>query len=135
MSSNAAAPLVGAECPFQVMGIVPTLDLAEVKRAYFAGLAKHPPHQDPEGFRRLRAAYEALTLRGGLALACARSPIDVGTWMTAWNDRFAAPLARAAEDANRSESAATQLAAFIETTSRLSFAEARRASAPPLPLL
>src|SRR5439155_9465721 len=48
------------ESPFQVLGIAPTLDLGAVKRAYFAALTRHPPHADPEGFRRLRAAYEPL---------------------------------------------------------------------------
>ncbi len=58
-----------AEDPFAVLGIAPTLDLGAVKRAYFAALPRHPPHADPAGFARLRAAYDALQSpeRAGLA--------------------------------------------------------------------
>ena len=52
--------------PFAVLGIAPTGVLADVKRAYFAVLQKHPPHADPDGFRRIRAAYELLMKPGVL---------------------------------------------------------------------
>jgi hypothetical protein len=35
-------------------------DAAVIKRAYRQALAKHPPDRDPEGFRRIRDAYELL---------------------------------------------------------------------------
>lgn len=67
-------PTTASLDPFAVLGLAPTLDAAMVKRAYFAALARHPPHADPEGFRRIRAAYEAL--RGeGLRAAHLRAPI------------------------------------------------------------
>ena len=36
-------------------------DAAAIKRAYRAAVIAHPPDTDPEGFRRVRAAYELLT--------------------------------------------------------------------------
>jgi curved DNA-binding protein CbpA len=47
--------------PFEVLGLEPTLDHAAIKRAYFTLLPRHAPHADPDGFRRLRDAYETLT--------------------------------------------------------------------------
>jgi hypothetical protein len=35
-------------------------DPAVIKRAYRAAVAKHPPDTDPDGFRRIRDAYELL---------------------------------------------------------------------------
>lgn len=35
-------------------------DPAAVKRAYRRALAQHPPDTDPDGFRRIRDAYELL---------------------------------------------------------------------------
>lgn len=35
-------------------------DAAAIKDAYRRALAGHPPDTDPEGFRRIRAAYELL---------------------------------------------------------------------------
>ncbi len=52
--------------PFDVLGIAPTDDLSAVKRAYFSALKVHPPHSDPAGFRRLRAAYDTLLKPGAL---------------------------------------------------------------------
>ena len=63
--------------PFAVLGVAPTLDGATVKRAYFAALARHPPHQDAEGFQRVRSAYEALSSPGALAAAYLASPMNV----------------------------------------------------------
>lgn len=36
------------------------VDAAAVKRAYRRALAEHPPDTDPDGFRRIRDAYELL---------------------------------------------------------------------------
>jgi TonB family protein len=44
---------------WQELGIGPSTDLAEVKRAYAARLRQVHPEDDPEGFQRLREAYEA----------------------------------------------------------------------------
>ena len=44
--------------PYTVLGIDPQVTLDEIKKAYFALVREHPPERDPEGFKRIRAAYE-----------------------------------------------------------------------------
>jgi len=115
--------------PFSVLGVSPTLDAAAIKRAYFAALARHPPHQDPEGFGRLRSAYEALTRPGGLAAAYLASPVDVRRLADEARERFDAALQRASE-ASRARRAAEEAAAqFLERCSRLRWDEALQACA------
>lgn len=46
--------------PYAVLGLAPTADLDEIKRAYFSQVRLHPPEHDPEAFKRIRAAYEQL---------------------------------------------------------------------------
>jgi curved DNA-binding protein CbpA len=46
--------------PFAVLGLEETADDATVRTAYLQALRSAPPDRDPEGFRRIRAAYEAL---------------------------------------------------------------------------
>lgn len=47
-----------AEC---VLGLEPGLaDAASVRLAYRSAVREHPPDRDPDGFRRVRAAYELL---------------------------------------------------------------------------
>ncbi len=43
---------------WQTLGIAPTSDEAAIKKAYAARIREHRPDRDPEGFRRVRAAYE-----------------------------------------------------------------------------
>lgn len=43
---------------FQILGIEDTKDLQAIKNAYRTKLATTNPEDDPEGFKRLRAAYE-----------------------------------------------------------------------------
>ena len=43
---------------WQTLGIAPTSDEATIKQAYAARIREHRPDRDPEGFRRVRAAYE-----------------------------------------------------------------------------
>lgn len=52
---------------WQVLGLAPTDDVRAIKRAYAACLKRCRPEDDPEGFARLRGAYEML-----LAQASAR---------------------------------------------------------------
>jgi len=130
---NEPLPLVGRVSPFAVLGIPATLDLGQVKRAWFRALPRHPPHQDPDGFRRLRAAYEELTRPGGLAMAFAASPIDTAATLAHWNERFEARIVRLTEDARRAEADSTVIARFVDATSRISFAEALAASRPTVP--
>jgi curved DNA-binding protein CbpA len=46
--------------PFAVLGIDPTADDEAVRAAYLAAVRRSPPDRDPEGFRRIREAYEAV---------------------------------------------------------------------------
>ena len=48
------------ENPYKVLGISREASEAEIKRAYFTLVREHPPERDPEGFKRIRAAYEQL---------------------------------------------------------------------------
>ncbi|AUX43056.1 uncharacterized protein SOCE26_044960 [Sorangium cellulosum] len=43
------------------LGVRPDDDAAAVKRAYRRAVIAHPPDLDPEGFRRVREAYELLS--------------------------------------------------------------------------
>jgi hypothetical protein len=44
---------------WDILGIAPTPDEATIRRAYAAVLKRVRPDEDPEGFRKLRGAYEA----------------------------------------------------------------------------
>jgi curved DNA-binding protein CbpA len=46
--------------PFTVLGLEETADDEAVRAAYLAAVRKSPPDRDPEGFRRIREAYETL---------------------------------------------------------------------------
>jgi curved DNA-binding protein CbpA len=46
--------------PFAVLDLKETADDEAVRAAYLRALRTSPPDRDPEGFRRIRAAYEAL---------------------------------------------------------------------------
>jgi len=46
--------------PYAILGVEPQATLDEIKTAYFALVRAHPPEHDPEGFKRIRAAYEQL---------------------------------------------------------------------------
>jgi curved DNA-binding protein CbpA len=46
--------------PFAVLGLEETADDEAVRAAYLAAVRRSPPDRDPEGFRRIREAYEAL---------------------------------------------------------------------------
>lgn len=60
--------------PFAVLAMTPSLDVAAIKRAYFAALQRCPPHRDPSGFQTIRAAYERLIKPGGAASALLSLP-------------------------------------------------------------
>ncbi len=46
---------------YQTLGLQPDAEAKAIKRAYFRGVRKHPPEKDPDGFRRIREAYETLS--------------------------------------------------------------------------
>lgn len=120
--------MTSSDEPFSVLGLAPTLDAAAVKRAWFDALARHPPHQDPEGFRRVRAAYEALSRPGALAAHYLRSPLDVAALAQESRARFDAALQRASEAARAASAREEVVARFVERCSRLSWEEVSRAS-------
>ena len=107
---------------FAVLELAPTLDAAAVKRAYFAMLAKHPPHVDADGFRRVRSAYEALTPPGALAAAYAASPLDYERTLSEWNARFASRLTQLEAEHRTAEAGAEIVAKFVQAGSRVSLA-------------
>lgn len=109
--------------PFSVLEIAPTLDGGQVKRAYFRLLAKHPPHQDPEGFRRLRQAYEELTRPGGQAVAYLRAPVDVASELQAYEERYRAPLAQALSAWHGEQDRQRATERLIEAVGRLTYAD------------
>jgi hypothetical protein len=117
------------EEPFAVLGLAPTLDPAVVKRAYFAALARHPPHEDPEGFRRTRAAYEALTRPGALEVAYLASPVEVHKLADEARARFDAALEKAREAVQSARQGEELVARFLDRCSRLTWEEALRACA------
>jgi curved DNA-binding protein CbpA len=110
--------------PFTVLGLAPTLDAGAIKRAYFAALARHPPHQDSEGFGRLRSAYEVLTRPGGLAAAYLASAVDVRRLADEARERFDAALQKASEAAAAVRDAEEASAQFLERCSRMRWDEA-----------
>jgi DnaJ-class molecular chaperone with C-terminal Zn finger domain len=48
------------EDPYQILGLSRQADKSAIKRAYFRLVRQYPPERNPEMFKRIRAAYEAL---------------------------------------------------------------------------
>lgn len=53
-------PDLTASDPYQVLGLSPAADQIEIKQAYFTLIRRHPPENDPEKFKIIRAAYEKI---------------------------------------------------------------------------
>lgn len=103
--------------PFDVLGLPPTLDVAVIKRAYFAAVAASPPHGDPERFRRVREAYETLKANEGRAAAFLRAPgASLGARLEALEGRVA-ELARAANAARDEAERAREFTAWAASSS------------------
>ena len=115
-----------AESPFAALEIAPTLDLGAVKRAYFAALQKHPPHSDPPGFKRLRAAYECLNTPERLATAFLEEPLDTEATRQAYRQRFDQALAEAAKQATEAVRETGQSRRVMEALLALDLPEAAR---------
>ena len=109
--------------PFAVLGIAPTRDRATIKRAYFGLLPRHPPHSDPEGFRRLRGAYETL-LGPELLEAWARAPVDIEAELAVLPGELGDRIERA-QLACESDAARRAAVASFEGLLRLDLASAR----------
>ncbi|NOT62308.1 MAG: DnaJ domain-containing protein [Acidobacteria bacterium] len=52
--------LTVSENPYETLGLASSATEVEIKQAYFALVREHSPERDPEGFKRIRAAYEKL---------------------------------------------------------------------------
>ena len=46
--------------PYSILGVEPEATPAQVRVAYYRLVREHPPERDPEGFKRIREAYETL---------------------------------------------------------------------------
>jgi len=51
---------------FEVLGLQPDADTKAIKRAYHKLLKRHKPDRDPDGFRRLREAFEVATAHAAM---------------------------------------------------------------------
>lgn len=49
---------------WKILGIEPTDDMTAIKKAYSAKLKIHHPEDDPEGYQRLREAFETVKKHG-----------------------------------------------------------------------
>ena len=45
---------------YELLGVTPDAQDEHIKHAYLVQVRKYPPDQDPEAFRRIRDAYEAI---------------------------------------------------------------------------
>ncbi len=62
MSLGPDGPAMTAEVNYySTLGVERTADARAIKKAYFALVRVHSPEADPEGFQRLRVAYETLS--------------------------------------------------------------------------
>ena len=48
------------ENPYDVLGIPRNAPSDDIKKAYFSLIRKHPPEKNPQGFKRIRLAYDSL---------------------------------------------------------------------------
>jgi hypothetical protein len=110
--------------PFAILGISPTLDAPAIKRGYFAALHEHPPHSDPDGFRRVRQAYEELTRAGGAIAAYMTSPPEIANALLELDAGIGEEIGRLGEtDAVRQRAAAAKTA-IVDELSRLRLVDA-----------
>jgi curved DNA-binding protein CbpA len=109
--------------PFTTLGIAPTLDLGTIKRGYFAALAARPPHRDPEAFRRVRAAYDALTSPEGRTLAFLRAPVDVPAEFARFEATWGERIAEASGEVRAERDRAQAVERFMKRVLRSSLAD------------
>ena len=74
---------------FEILGIEKTDDIKEIRRAYSKLLTKYSPEKDPEGFQRLRAAYEnALSIAKNLGEETEENLSPVDKFMEEFQARY-----------------------------------------------
>ncbi len=115
-----------ASDPFTELRLPPTLDLAAIKRAYFEALKRSPPHSDPEGFKRIRAAYEDLLEPKRRTTLVMSAPLDASS-LEMMNARYKSAIGAARQnlgtDGDRGETN-EKVDAFVKTFSVLPLPEA-----------
>lgn len=99
--------------PLELLGLGADATAADVKRAYFGLLPRYPPERDPDGFRRLREAYDALRRPGGLERAAAGRGFSREAALAELDARLA-PLQAAAVSALASAAAEKELDARLD---------------------
>jgi curved DNA-binding protein CbpA len=109
--------------PFAVLGLEPTVDPAAIKQAYFAALRQHPPHTDPEGFRRVRTAYEALATAKERSRTYWLAPLDREAERARLGD-LEPRIAEALREYQRQGQTERDLAALAATAPRRTWAQA-----------
>jgi hypothetical protein len=119
---------------FAILSILPTLDLSEIKRAYFTAVAKSPPHVDPARFRRIRDAYEALAPLEARARAFLEAPVDATAAVASYKARYAGRLHELRNEALSRRHAAGRVRCFAEFAATTSLSEAIRAVQGARPL-
>src|SRR5271166_4273826 len=122
------------QSPWNELGIEPTADTGIIRRCYAARLKQNRPEDDPEGFQRLRAAYEA-----ALAMATTREAdrdllrMPGVSWRnpTPTRTEDAAPLGSELRSVSEQDPALRAIVAAIErrdmTAAAEALAKARRA--------
>lgn len=53
------------EDPFRILGVSAEATAGEIREAYFARVKERSPEKDPEEFKRIRRAYEAVRTDSG----------------------------------------------------------------------
>jgi len=124
MTLSASKSEGAAEDPFAVLGMSATLDEGAVKHGYFAALKRHPPHLDPEGFRRIRRAYETLCRGEGLMAAYMSRPVEVGAPLSILDATTGREIATARDEQRLGDQQTLVKASLIDLLSRLTLAQA-----------
>lgn len=110
--------------PFALLGMRPSTNQAELKEAYFAKLARHQPHEDPAGFRRLRQIYESLSVPGALEAAYLLAPVSLREAQERFCDPLEGDLDRAESHEREARAEATAGERFFEAWASLTWADA-----------
>ena len=72
--SRGVRPTDFATDPYAVLGVDREASEVDLRQAYLEGVRGYPPERDPEGFKRVRQAYERLVTPDARASALAEVP-------------------------------------------------------------